>query len=172
MRWASVGACILGASRASKVFWTALDVAESFKPHLFSRPARDDGMRWCEQKNGGSAEARSSETRTGTGSIDPLARAASDLHLEATASLVYSPHVLNIAATRALIVHVWCLGPSPISAASKRPKRLRFLKPRAQLHNGLLRVKTPARTSRSMICIHTAAQDTYNASSCILNRCS
>ena len=103
--------------------------------------------------------------------IDPLARAASDLHLEATAPLVYSPHVLNVAATRALTAHAWCLGPSSISAASQRLTRLRLLKRGAQLYDGLSPLKTPARMSSSAICIHTAAQGTYNASSCILNRC-
>ena len=51
-----------------------------------AEPARDEGTRWCEQKNGGSVEAAQfkvfGDADRNRRHIDPLTRAASNLHLE------------------------------------------------------------------------------------------
>ena len=103
MRWASVGACILSVSRASEVLWAVSDVTAGLSPpsvwHYQQEPTA----------YGGAGRRMAAEPKQVFGDadrhrrhIDPLVQAASDLHLAATASWVYCPHVLDIDATRAL----------------------------------------------------------------------
>ena len=83
MRWARVGARILGASRASEMLWAVSDVAAGLPPSSVWHYQQETMAYGSASRRTAAApkqhEARSSETRTGTGSVDPRERAASSL---------------------------------------------------------------------------------------------